>query len=214
MYIDDKAVQMLATQFQSRLGDSIKNTSEQILGFLEDTDWAMIIKLHAVIEAAITQLILAHTAQEALRSVIERLPLSDNQTGKGKVALDLGLITRSQYSFLRKLSELRNSLVHKVENLDFNLKDYFKGLDLKQRTSWKATISWTARDGNPQTSLGEMIDVQPKTALFMAVFTFVTLTNVDVEHFNIQRDVQAASVKTMTALFSTADETQDFVPKD
>ncbi|KAA5846511.1 hypothetical protein F2A37_07700 [Pseudomonas chlororaphis] len=203
MFIYDEDVKVLQDIFQTRLNQTLGSTSEQLIRFLEDTDWAMVIKLHAVIEATVTEVIVAHTNQDALKAVIERLPLSDNQAGKGKIALDLDLITRSQYSFLRKFSELRNNLVHKVENLDFDLKNFAKNLDREQRKTWKAAISWSSKDRPPQERLAEIFDINPKVALFLATLTLVTLLTVDKELSQIKREVLSASQKTMIDLLHT-----------
>jgi hypothetical protein len=42
-----------------------------------DDDWSFVIKSTALLEATITHLIIAHTAERALRPLLERLPLAD-----------------------------------------------------------------------------------------------------------------------------------------
>ncbi len=133
MYLYRDEAERLTAEMREGLGTALRNISDQLLEFLTDNDWAMVIKLHAAIEATITQVILAHTNQEVLRPIIERLPLSDNQTGKGRIAVELELITKSQFTFLRKFSELRNSLVHRVENIGFNIVEYFERMDGAQK---------------------------------------------------------------------------------
>lgn len=200
MYVYMSDVERLAREMGQGVDESLERVTEQLMPFIDDTDWAMVIKLHAAIEAMITQVILAHTNQEGLRSVIERLPLSDNQTGKGRIATALGLITSSQFAFLRKFSELRNSLVHRVENLDVDLKAHFAGFDREQKKSWKTAIAWTAKGGTQQTSLAESLEESPKTTLFMSALILVSRLAVDEQMFLAQRQVASMSEQTMREL--------------
>lgn len=202
MYVYMSDVERLVREMGQGVDESLERVTEQLMPFIDDTDWAMVIKLHAAIEAMITQVILAHTNQESLRSVIERLPLSDNQTGKGRIATALGLITSSQFAFLRKFSELRNSLVHRVENLDVNLKDYFAGLDREQKKSWRTAIAWTAKGGTQQTSLAETLDGSPKTTLFLGTLLLVSHLAIDEQTFLAKRQVAAISEETIRELMA------------
>lgn len=202
MYVYMSDVERLVREMGQGMDESLERVTEQLMPFIDDTDWAMVIKLHAAIEAMITQVILAHTNQESLRSVIERLPLSDNQTGKGRIATALGLITSSQFAFLRKFSELRNSLVHRVENLDVNLKDYFAGLDREQKKSWRTAIAWTAKGGTQQTSLAETLDDSPKTTLFLGALLLVSHLAIDEQTFLAKRQVAAISEETIRELMA------------
>jgi len=165
----------------------------------------MVIKLHAAIEATVTQVILAHTNQDVLRSVIERLPLSDNQTGKGRIAVELGLITSSQFSFLRKFSELRNNLVHRLENIDFDLRKHFEGMDKEQRKAWRKAIAWQDT-AVKQEALAVMLDQNPKMALFLSVFTLVTLMTVAEQEYLVRRKVDFLSERTMRELVGDTSE--------
>ena len=49
---------------------------------LQEDDWSFVIKLHALLEAACTQLLLFHFKEPALGRVLARLELSNKTTGK------------------------------------------------------------------------------------------------------------------------------------
>jgi hypothetical protein len=199
MYLYRDEAESLTEEMRQGLNKALFEASDKLLDFLHDTDWAMVIKLHAAIEATVTEVILAHTNQGVLRSVIERLPLSDNQTGKGRVAVELNLITSSQFSFLRKFSELRNNLVHRLENIDFDLKKYFEGLDKEQRRAWKKAIAWQER-GMKQDVLADTLDQNPKLALFLSVFTMIMLMTVSEQTSHALREIDSLSQRTMRQL--------------
>lgn len=211
MYVYRDEAESLTEEMRQGLNKALRHISDKLLGFLDDTDWAMVIKLHAAIEATVTQVILAHTNQDVLRSVIERLPLSDNQTGKGRIAVELDLITSSQFSFLRKFSELRNNLVHRLENIDFDLKKHFEGMDKEQRKAWKKAITWQ-EDGVKQQVLSDTLDQNPKLALFLSVFTMVMLMTVAEQQSLVLRKIEFLSERTMRQLIGDSSESDELQP--
>lgn len=205
MYLYRDEAERLTEEMRQGLNKALRQISDQLLTFLEDTDWAMVIKLHAAIEATVTQVILAHTNQDVLRSVIERLPLSDNQTGKGRIAVELGLITSSQFSFLRKFSELRNNLVHRLENIDFDLRKHFEGMDREQRKAWKKAIAWQDSEVK-QDALAVLLEDNPKVGLFLSVFTMVMVMTVAEQEYLVRRKVDFLSERTMRELVGDTSE--------
>lgn len=98
-------------------------------GLLEEDDWSFAIKLHALIEAAITHLLTEALGEPELRDIISRLELSNLTTGKLAFVKSMSLLDRDSRRFIQKLSELRNHLVHDVANVSINLKDYFSSLE-------------------------------------------------------------------------------------
>lgn len=200
MYLYRDEAEQLTKEMRKGLNAALQNTADQLLEFLTDTDWAMIIKLHAAIEATITQAILAHTNQDVLRPVFERLPLSDNQIGKGRIAVELGLITKSQFTFLRRFSELRNNLVHRIENINFDIVKYFDEMDGNQRKAWKTAIAWQ-EGGTKQQVLSDMLNTNPKVAIFLSMFTMITLLTVTEQENLVRRKIDFLSERTMRELF-------------
>ena len=119
-------------------------------GLRNEDDWSFIIKLHALLEAALTTLLAAKVGQE-LRSTFARLEMSRADTGKVAFAKALGLLVQEERRFIRELSELRNELVHSVERITFNLSDYVAKLDPSQLDSFARTFAlfglWSEKDG-------------------------------------------------------------------
>ena len=117
-------------------GTSIKSDIESKTDFLykifQDDDWSIIIKSHALIESLITDLIVERVSSE-LKPIIERIPLHEEQIGKIKILKIYELVSSEQLNFIKKMSELRNNLVHKFENIDFTFEAYLKKLDKNQK---------------------------------------------------------------------------------
>ena len=89
MYVyKDEATALLRESADSMVA-TIERHRDKLFDLVNETDWALVIKLHATLEATVTQLVVAYTADE-LKPVVERLPLSDAQVGKAKMGVDLG----------------------------------------------------------------------------------------------------------------------------
>lgn len=100
----------------------------------DDTDWSFIIKLHALIEAAISHLLTTELRRGELEKLFARMDISNKQTGKAAFVEALGLLDKPARTFMHSLSTLRNSLVHDVRNIDFNLEIYVSKMnDHKKR---------------------------------------------------------------------------------
>ncbi|CRM21545.1 hypothetical protein [Pseudomonas sp. 58 R 12] len=184
----------LGTELVAEISNSVDAHVDKVKSFLEDDDWSLVIKLHALIEASLTQLIVSKT-DDALQKVVERLPLSDNSIGKGRMALDMGLISDSQYRFLRKFSELRNDLVHKVSNVDFNLQQYVDCLDSNQRKGWKTMLAWSLPGAPDQTPNDEDL-LYPRTGLYLSVLRLVMVMATDEQLARINKKTQLLSDET------------------
>ena len=115
--------------------DPLKSQAEELEekiglphGFINELrrndDWSFIVKLHALIEASLTYAICARLNAHELEKVISHLDTSNNQCGKLAFAKQLKILCLPQRKFIRRLSELRNELVHNVHRVDFNFKSY------------------------------------------------------------------------------------------
>lgn len=100
---------------------------------LREDDWTFIIKLHSLLEGAITFLIATHVNIKELRDFFERLELSNKNTGKIVIVSHLNLLEKSEISYIQSLSELRNKLVHDVKNVNFYFKQYFGSMNKQQK---------------------------------------------------------------------------------
>ncbi|WP_288129856.1 hypothetical protein [Microbulbifer sp.] len=100
--------------------------------FDEDSDWALIIKVHALIEAAISDLLVTVFGKEALNDTFSYLELSNKKTGKMAFVSALNLLDDNCRRYISSLSELRNKLVHNVKNVNFQFHEYVEDMDKQQ----------------------------------------------------------------------------------
>ncbi len=106
-------------------------------GFLEsleeEDDWSFIIKLHALLEGAISFLLTRHFGgNEALAKIMDRIELSNKETGKMAFVKALDLLIPEGQTFISKLSELRNKVVHNISEVGFDLSLYVQCLNKDQ----------------------------------------------------------------------------------
>jgi len=103
-------------------------------GFLyslkNENDWSFIIKIHALIEAAVSYLLTQKLGHDKLLPIFSRMELSNKTTGKTAFISTLKLLNKDERRFVSSLSELRNILIHNVKNVSVDLKGY--ALTLKQ----------------------------------------------------------------------------------
>lgn len=115
-------------------------------GFFDDLksedDWSLIIKAHALIEAACAELLVEYVGSRELLDPFSRLELSNKRSGKIAFLKSLNLLDEDERRFVSALSELRNSLVHNVSNTTFDLSLYVASLDTKQRRSFAKSFGY------------------------------------------------------------------------
>lgn len=102
-----------------------------LVALLNEDDWAFVIKVHAVVEAALNSLIATHIGRSELHRFVERLGLR-GQTGKLKLAEDLGLIDKAHVRFVEELVKVRNYFAHDVAAIGMTLSAYIDGLPVNE----------------------------------------------------------------------------------
>ncbi len=110
---------------------------EGLLASLHELDdWSCVIKAHALVEGALTHLLVGVLGRPELQNAFSRLELSTEHTGKVAIAKALGVISEHERRFIRALSELRNRLVHEIKNASFSFPTYLASLDSNQKNQF------------------------------------------------------------------------------
>lgn len=124
-------LQQLIPQLESHLGLE--------LGFFdsldsdEENDWSFVIKLHALIEAAVSNLLTESLKRKELAELFARLDISNKTTGKAAFVKHLGLLEEGERRFMSSMSELRNDLVHDVRNVNFDFTKYVNDMNEQKK---------------------------------------------------------------------------------
>jgi len=201
MYLTKEQVAEILNDTKNSIAEGLRDKMGFMLSILKADDWSMIIKAHALIETIITELIIAQTEEEKLKSLIERLPLSDEQIGKLKITKDYNLLTSEQRTFVKRFSELRNMIVHKFENINFNLEEHINSLDKNQKKSWLKTITWyTDKDTKEK---WEKISIEhPSIGLWFSTMMFISLTTIKIKELENSTEIDKLAYETTKALLT------------
>ena len=135
-------------------------------------DWLLIIKLHAMIEAALNRSLSIQFGLPELDRVIGKLDTSNGSIGKVAFAKALKILRNQSIAFIQKLSELRNICVHDIRNFKFDLTTHLSKLDNDDRN---ALLNAIAKEIRPEITLGdervtakELADRNPRFGLAIA----------------------------------------------
>lgn len=200
MYLEREEAERLLSKFTSSTVGELKEKFKFLLDLLSQDDWTFVIKGHAMIEAAVTQLLTEYIGDVRLRDFFERLPLLEDQRGKVTVAKKLDLLDDKQCKFIRKFSELRNMLVHSIENLDFVFKDYLLKLDKNQFSSLSDTIIYFVEDDHTRAKWEKIFKQTPTIAIFMSLYMVVAECVVSSQHVAGSRQLDKLAERTMQTL--------------
>lgn len=126
------------------------------INLLYEDDWSFVIKLHALYEASVSNLIINKIGEPALEEFVYKLDLGDKGKGKLKLSKSLGLLDEDERKFIYALSEIRNNFVHNVNNTQISLNQYFSRLSKDKRKHYINTFGY-AYPG-PINIVGETIE--------------------------------------------------------
>src|SRR5688500_17283882 len=93
----------------------IEKDTELPTGFLasllepRESDWSFVIKVSAVVEAAIAQLLTTATMDARLAGVFRRLDTMDKEKGKVAFLKAMNLLSDHRHRFIAELAKLRNA---------------------------------------------------------------------------------------------------------
>jgi uncharacterized protein YutE (UPF0331/DUF86 family) len=199
MYLHEDEAKKLLKVLRKTLINELFDKMDYLQELLEADDWTMIVKSYSLIEKVITDLIISKIEEPQLKNVISRLPLADEEIGKLLITKDYSLLSDSQRKFIKKLSALRNKLVHNYEYVNFDLKNYIESLEKNQIKSWHEAVTWFAEDSEAKEQWLAISKKTPKIALWFSMFTIISkLIIKEKEYFGLtelNKQVEITSIK-------------------
>jgi len=170
---------------------------------LNEDDWSFIIKIHALIEGALTHALVASIGVESMRGIFSRLDTSSPRTGKVEFAKALDLLSSEDRASIRYLSELRNDLVHKVQNVSFDLKAHVRSLDKDQRKKflhnfgyWETSIE---EEENEHAQWQHVLD-NPKVMIWKSILLVLATLAVEASKSELRREKVLIELETLDLL--------------
>ena len=147
------------------------------LGFFEalddenENDWSFVIKLHALAEAAISYLLTENLGRPELADIFARLDMSNKATGKAAFVKALGLLDEPERRFVSALSELRNKLVHGVQNVDFDLAQHVEQMKPRDRDGFLNNFNLVSTEVTDD--VRDLFRHDPRQALWYSSMAFL-----------------------------------------
>ena len=146
----------------------------------DEEDWALIIKLHALIESAVSQLLTGAFNKASLKDTFSMLELSNKRTGKMAFVDALDLLGDAERRYISSLSELRNKLVHNIQSVNYQLHEEVDKMDKQQFQQFVRKFNTLTTDIDD--NIRNLFRHDPAQALWyggMAVLGMIYLKNED-----------------------------------
>lgn len=124
---DRKDRGVYATMIEHWMTHSLGVDKSFLEGEMPKDDWTLIIRLHALIEAALTNSIVKEFRSPKIKKIIEKLDTSNQSTGKLAFAGALSILDEKAIKYVVLLSELRNLCAHHARNFYLDLKTHLSG---------------------------------------------------------------------------------------
>ena len=168
-------------QIHTVLNESYENAKNEILEkskfltkLLLDDDWSFVIKSHSLIESLVTELIINEIDEVELKKVIERIPLHNETVSKMEIAKIYNILSIEERGFIISLTEIRNKIVHKYENINFSFETHINEIiDKNRRRRWREIHLWESMDKETKDEIEKNIYTNPKLAVWLALSTFI-----------------------------------------
>jgi hypothetical protein len=189
-------------------------------GFLEqlqlEDDWSFVVKIHALVEAAVTHALVARTGLTTAEDFFANLELSGSRVGKLVLTKALDLLRSDERRFVHSLSELRNFFVHDVKNVGVDLKQYFGALSKDKRKHLAVAFCYVNLDKldsevTDDEAIARLND-EPKRAIWSTAVFIVAVLQLQAETARAERqgdeyrDQIASAWKPKNVLGRTWDE--------
>lgn len=143
---------------------------------LSDNDWGFVIKLHALLEAAMTDLITQRFNEPLLRKIISELGTSSESFSKSSVLKQLNLMSQTQRAFVRAFSRLRNSFAHDIARVGSTIQDYCEENETRDKELVKAAADILSEYKILQRKHGELNKIVSHSLRFSIGFAAILVT--------------------------------------
>lgn len=191
-------------QFLLEIERELGLSREFIISFLKESDdWAFVIKIHALMESAVSQLLSNSIGDYRIRKVFDRLELSNIKTGKMAFVKELDLLTLEQQSFIKYISELRNQLVHNINNVKFNFGEYLNSLDDNQRKILVRNVIPFAPNERAKERWRELVLMDTKSAVWFAAFSLIFFISMDIKKMKADHEYKNDTMRYLEDIFKT-----------
>ena len=143
-----------------------------IENLIKDDDWSLVIKAHALIESACTDMLTNFFGKNELVDIFSHIDMSNKKCGKIAFISALKLLSKPERRFISALSELRNHLVHNASNVNFSLQSYFSSFPKREQEKLLASFNLRLQSVTVNEKNTEGLDLltqHPKTLIWSSL---------------------------------------------
>lgn len=174
MFLTKDQIQTVLNEVNENVLKELLEKSNFLVKLLLDDDWSFVIKSHSLIESLITELIINKIDEVEIKKVIERMPLHNDTVSKMEIVKIYKLLSIDERNFIINLTEIRNKIVHKYENINFSFETYINELsDKNKRKRWREIHLWESMSKETKDKIEKSIYTNPKIAIWLALTMFV-----------------------------------------
>lgn len=160
----------------------------------KDDDWSFLIKSHALMESVCSYLLTSYFDDPRFKDIFSRIEMSDSRTGKIAFLRAAGLTEKEDARFIIGLSELRNTIIHNIEGVNFNFSDHINKLDEQQKKSFAETFGYghMVNDGHGKLILKDHKTVltDPKSAIWWGVAIILAIIKMEVKTHSYEKEIK------------------------
>ncbi len=135
-------------EFELHIND-LENKCNLEKGFIsslqQENDWGFMIKIYAIFEALLSELICKSSDKPELISFFLKLDMCSKPIGKLELLKKLGLLGEPERKFLRALSDLRNTYAHNIKMVYISIADCINSFKNKQKKNIIKDLSFNLR---------------------------------------------------------------------
>jgi hypothetical protein len=172
----------------------------------KEDDWSFVIKTHAFLEAVLTHLLAEHLGKPDLLPVFAYLETSNVRTGKLAFVRAFDLLDKGARRFVHTLSELRNTLVHDVSNVNFRFADYVCQLTEREQKDFVGAFDYAfaevaqANQWPAEQELSSTIDRIVLSAPRLAIIAGTAMISLDIYYKNRDAATRRTAVLRMAEI--------------
>jgi hypothetical protein len=165
---------------------------------LENDDWTFVIRIHALLEPAVTWALDDHFRAHQISDFIGDLSLS-GRTSKLTLIESFDILGSDATTFIKAVSTIRNRVVHNIRHIRFDLPRYIADLAPDKKRDFLVKIGTIHEDSSmspkERESLRQDLAASPKQFILKGTLLILALIFETVELAHLRREVEEATQK-------------------
>ena len=141
--------------------------------------------MNALFEAAATHVLVRKLGATSIEEQLAHLDYAHTKYGKLKMLENLSALYKEQCVILRKLAEIRNSIVHRIENVSFSLPGHINSMNSDSRKGFCRSFGHGIKHefvvGGRTVSRDQFVADNPRLAIWLTSLEILACLNVEIE---------------------------------